>query len=79
MNLPLTMRPLGWSKIMEQIAKIGDYLTPPDCTTTGTVKNIKEGSGDAIGQDPMSVYEIETDQGRMRIPADWLARLIRPA
>ena len=64
---------------MEQIAKIGDYITPSDCTTTGTVKNIEEGRGDAIGQDPVSVYEIETDQGRMRIPADWLVRLIRPA
>ncbi len=38
---------------MEQIAKIGDYITVPDCATTGTVKNIKEGSGDAIGQDPI--------------------------
>jgi hypothetical protein len=64
---------------MEQIAKIGDYLTPSDCATTGTVKNIEEGRGDAIVQEPISVYEIETDQGRMRIPADWLARLIRPA
>ena len=64
---------------MEQIAKIGDYITVPDCATTGTVKNIKEGSGDAIGQDPILVYEIETDQGMMRVPADWLARLIRPA
>ena len=64
---------------MVQIAKIGDYITPPDCSTAGTVKNIEEGSGDAIGQDPVSVYEIETDQGMMRIPADWLARLIRPA
>ena len=63
---------------MEQIAKIGDYIAPSDCTTTGTVKHIEEGRGDAIGQDPISVYEIETDQGRMRIPADWLARLIRP-
>ena len=64
---------------MEQIAKIGAYITVPDCATTGTVKDIKEGSGDAIGQDPMLVYEIETDQGRMRVPADWLARLIKPA
>jgi hypothetical protein len=64
---------------MEQIAKTGDYITIPDCTTTGTVKNIKEGSGDAIGRNPMAVYEIETDQGMMRVPADWLARLIRPA
>ena len=36
---------------MEQIAKIGDYITVPDCATTGTVKNIKEGGGDAVGQD----------------------------
>ena len=64
---------------MERLAKIGDYITPPDCTTTGTVKNIDQGSGDAIEQDPMSVYEIETGQGMMRVPADWLARLIRPA
>ena len=64
---------------MEQIAKIGAYITVPDCAMTGTVKDIKEGSGDAIGQDPMLVYEIETDQGRMRVPADWLARLIKPA
>ena len=63
---------------MEQIAKIGDYISPPDCTTTGTVKTIEQGSDDAIGQDPMSVYEIETDQGRMRIPADWLTKLMRP-
>lgn len=62
---------------MEQIAKIGDYITPPDCMTTGTVKNIQEGSVNAIGQDPISVYEIEIDQGGMRIPANWLARLIR--
>ncbi len=64
---------------MKQIAKIGDYITVPDCTTTGTVKNIKEGSGDAVGQDPVSIYEIETDQGMMRVPADWLARLNKPA
>ena len=44
---------------MEQIAKIGDYITPPDCTTTGTVKTIEQGSDDAIGQDPMSVYEMK--------------------
>ena len=64
---------------MEQIAKIGDYITPPDCATTGTVKTIEERSADAIGQNPISVYEIQTDQGMMRIPADWLARLISPA
>ena len=64
---------------MEQIAKIGAYITVPDCATTGTVKNIKEGSGDAIGQKRILVYEIETDQGMMRVPADWLARLIKPA
>ena len=51
----------------------------PDYTTTGTVKNIKEGSGDAMGQERILVYEIETDQGMMRVPADWLARLIKPA
>jgi hypothetical protein len=64
---------------MEQIAKIGGYITVPDCATTGTVKNITAGSGDAIGQGPILVYEIETGQGMMRVPADWLARLIRPA
>ena len=64
---------MRWSRILEQIAKIGDYFTPTDCTTAGTVKNIEERSGDAIGQDPMSGSEIETDQGRMRIPPDWLA------
>ena len=64
---------------MEQIAKVGDYITVPDCATTGTVKNIKEGSGDEIEQDPMLVYEIETDQGIMRVPADWFSRLIMPA
>jgi hypothetical protein len=36
---------------LEQIAKIGAYSTVPDCATTGTVKNPKEGSGDAIGQE----------------------------
>jgi hypothetical protein len=64
---------------MEQIAQIGDYITVPDFATTGTVKDIKDGGRDAIGQDPMLVYEIETVQGMMRVPADWLARLIRPA
>ena len=64
---------------MEQIAKIGDYVSVPDCVTTGTVKGIKDGGQEAIDQDPMLVYEIETSQGMMRIPADWLARLIRPS
>lgn len=36
---------------MEQIAKIGAYITVPHCATTGAVKNIKEGNGDAIGQE----------------------------
>jgi hypothetical protein len=67
--------PLEMGRIMEQIAKIGDHITVPDCATTGTVKNMQEGSG----QGPILVYEIETDQGTMYIPADWLARLIRPA
>ena len=62
---------------MEHIAKIGDYITVPNCATVGTVKNIKEG-GAAIGPDPMLVYEIETDQGLMHIPSDWLAMLIKP-
>jgi hypothetical protein len=51
---------------MEQIAKIGNYITIPDCTTTGTVKNIKEGVGTRSDRDPMSVYRIETDQGMIR-------------
>ncbi|MEP6889103.1 MAG: hypothetical protein ABI955_00230 [Nitrospirota bacterium] len=73
------IRAAGRGGIMEQIAKIGAYITVPDCATTGTVRNIKEGRGDAIGQDPMLVYEIETDQDMVHIPADWLARLIKPA
>jgi hypothetical protein len=64
---------------MEQIAKLGDYISVPDCTTTGTVKEVSDAGVDAIGSDPMLVYEIETSQGMMRIPADWLARLIKPA
>ena len=64
---------------MEQIAKIGDYITVPDCATTGTVKSIKESGQDASAQEQMLIYEIETDQGMMRLPADWLARLIEPA
>lgn len=64
---------------MEQIAKIGDYITVPDCATTGTVKDIKESGQDASAQEQMLIYEIETDQGMMRLPADWLARLIEPA
>ena len=73
------IRPQGRGRIMEQIAKIGAYITVPDCATTGTVRNIKERSEDAIGQECILVYEIETDQGMMRVPADWLARLIKPA
>ena len=64
---------------MEQIAKIGEYITPPDCATTGTVKGIKESDLDPTSTDPMLIYEIETNQGMMRVPADWLARLIDPA
>jgi hypothetical protein len=63
---------------MEQIAKVNDYISVPDCATTGTVKDIEVGSRDAINPDPMPIYEIETSQGMMRLPADWLARLIRP-
>jgi len=62
---------------MEHIAKIDDYITVPSCATTGTVKAIKE-SDAAIGSDPMLIYEIETNQGLMRIPSDWLAMLIKP-
>ena len=65
---------------MEQIAKIGDYITVPDCATTGTVKAINRGDSDTLDADPMLIYEIETEQGMMRVPADWLARLlIEPA
>ena len=62
---------------MEHIAKIGDYITVPSCATIGTVTGIKEGVA-AIGSDPMLVYEIETTQGLMRVPSDWLAMLIKP-
>ena len=41
----------GLGRSMEQIAKIGAHITAPDCATTGTVKNIQEGGGDAVGQD----------------------------
>ena len=64
---------------MEQIAKIGDYITVPDCATTGTVKEIRSGDGAALGPEPMLIYEIETVHGMMRVPGDWLARLIKPA
>ena len=64
---------------MEQIANIGDYISVPDCSTTGTVKEIKDGGPEASGHSPMLIYEIETSQGMMRVPVDWLARLIRPA
>ena len=63
----------------EQIARINDCISVSDCATTGTVKEIKAGGRDAIGQNSMLVYEIETSQGMMRVPTDWLARLIRPA
>jgi hypothetical protein len=71
-------RPLVLGGRMERIAEIGDYITVPNSTTIGTVKAIKDGDA-AIGSDPMLVYEIETNQGMMRLPADWLARLIAPA
>lgn len=63
---------------MEQVAKVGDYISVPNATTIGTVKAIKNGDA-AIGSDPMLIYEIETNQGMMRLPGDWLARLIEPA
>ena len=62
---------------MEHIAKIGDYVNVPNCATIGTVTGIKEGVA-SIGSDPMLVYEIETTQGLMRVPSDWLAMLIKP-
>jgi hypothetical protein len=61
---------------MEHMAKIGDYITVPNCTTIGTVKGIKQSEA-AIGSDPMLIYEIETNEGLMRVPADWLAMLIK--
>jgi len=39
---------------MEHMAKIGDYITVPNCTTIGTVKDIKQGEA-AIGSDPMLI------------------------
>ena len=63
---------------MEHIASIGDYITVPDCATTGTVKAIKNGGPEATEPDQMLIYEIETEHGLMRIPADWLARLLMP-
>ena len=64
---------------MEQIVKIGDCITVPDCATTGTVKSISGGGSDTLEADPMLIYEIETVHGTRRLPADWLARLIEPA
>jgi hypothetical protein len=55
---------------MERIAKINDYISVPDCATTGTVKDIKAEGRDAIGPNSMLIYEIETSQGMMRVPAD---------
>ena len=63
---------------MDRIAKINDYISVPDCATTGTVKDIKAEGLDAIGPNSMLIYEIEISQGMMRVQADWLARLIRP-
>ena len=63
---------------MEQVAKVNDYISVPDCATTGTVKHIKAGDRDAPSLDPLQIYEIETSHGMMRLPGDWLARLIRP-
>lgn len=65
-------------EIMKHIARIGDYITVSDCSTAGTVKAIKAGLSEATGLDHMLVYEIETEQGLMRIPADWLERLLMP-
>ena len=62
---------------MKHIAKVGDYITVPDCATTGTVKEIRTGSREVTSDDPMLIYEIETVEGLMRVPADWLARLTR--
>jgi hypothetical protein len=65
--------------VMEQIANIEDYITVLDCATAGTVKSIKESDQDMSTEDPMLIYEIETVHGLMRLPADWLARLIEPS
>lgn len=65
--------------IVEQIVNITDDISVPDCATTGTVKDIQDGGEDAISPNSMLIYEIETPQGMMRVPGDWLARLIKPA
>ena len=59
---------------MEHILKINDYISVPDCTTTGTVKDIR--GGEMLN--PTLIYEIETPHGMMRLPADWLEKLVRP-
>ena len=51
----------------QQRGFIGDYITVPDCAPTGTVKAIKVGVSGATGQDRMLFYEIETEQGQIRI------------
>ena len=60
----MTARKEGREGTIEQIAQIRDHITVPDCVTTGTVKDIKEGSREADGQDAMLVYEMETTQAR---------------
>jgi hypothetical protein len=67
------MKPEG--RIMEHVLKINDYISVPDCATTGTVKNIQ--GGEMINPTLM-IYEIETSHGMMRLPSDWLEKLVRP-
>lgn len=63
---------------MEQLARIGDHVSFAECETAGVVREISAGHLQVVGRESMLVYEIETVQGTMRIPADWLHRLARP-
>jgi hypothetical protein len=51
-------------------------MTTSQCriATTGTVKDVQAGDLNP----PLMIYEIETTHGIMRLPADWLEKLIRP-
>ena len=58
------------SRIVPHIVTINDYISVPDCTTTGTVKDIQAGHLNP----PLMIYEIETTQGMMRLAADRLEK-----
>jgi hypothetical protein len=60
---------------MEHVLKINDYISVPDCATTGTVKDIQ---GGGMINPTLMIYEIETSHGMMRLPSDWLEKLVRP-